>query len=512
MIRRRAAAISLVLVAGSLAACSAVAQSQRPAPETAAPQAQPPPGASPAPAAAPAQAQPAPAAAPARKPLAGQACIDCHEKVTPGVVSDWKLSRHAAMDVDCSTCHGAAHTTREDVAKARIPTPETCAECHEAQVAQFKKGKHALAWAAAKAMPTFHYQPVAIREGLKGCGGCHKLGLKSEKELKELSAVSGGFGVASCDACHTRHLFSKVEARQPEACQTCHMGFDHPQWEMYSGSKHGVRHELRGKKVIPEDSAAPTCQTCHMQGGNHEVRTAWGFLAVRLPMPPDDQWAADRATILQGLGVLDPKGNPTARLDVVKAADVARLDGDAFDAERSKMVATCNGCHSANFVKEQLAQAEGLIRDADHLMAEAIRTVAALYQDGLLAKPKGYAYDFPDLLTFHDAPTPIEQTLFVMFLEHRMRAFQGAFHANPDYANWYGWSEMRRDLVEIQAAAAEMRRTEKAKATTVKTKPAAAKTKATASKTKAAASKPKATAAKAKATAPKTKGAAKKAP
>ena len=58
-------------------------------------------------------------------------------------------------------------------------------------------------------------------------------------------------------------------------------------------------------------------------------------------------------------------------------------------------------------------------------MAEAIRIVAGLYKDGLLAKPSYYADDFPDLLAFHDAPTPVEQKLFVMFLEHRMRAFQG---------------------------------------------------------------------------------------
>ena len=69
-----------------------------------------------------------------------------------------------------------------------------------------------------------------------------------------------------------------------------------------------------------------------------------------------------------------------------------------------------------------------------------------------------YACAFPDLLTFHDAATPVEQTLFVMFLEHRMRAFQGAFHTNPDYAIWYGWSEMKRDLVEIRAEAESMRR------------------------------------------------------
>jgi hypothetical protein len=387
------------------------------------------------------------------------ACVTCHEKATPNIVADWKLSRHAAMDVGCDVCHGDAHRAADDFAKAKLPTPDTCAQCHDAQVTQFKKGKHAAAWAAVKAMPTFHYQPIAMREGLKGCGGCHKLGLKSEAEQRELAKASGGFGNASCDACHTRHLFSKAEARRPEACQTCHMGFDHPQWEMYSSSKHGVRNALRQQKVIPDTAAAPTCQTCHMQQGNHEVRTAWGFLAVRLPLPEDDaQWKADRITILQGLGVLDPKGKPTARLEAVKAADVARLTQEAFDAERKKTLATCGQCHSGRFTSEQLRQSDGLIRDADHLMAEGIRTVAALYQDGVLKQPKGYSAAFPDLLTFHDAPTPIEQTLFVMFLEHRMRAFQGAFHANPDYANWYGWSEMQRDLVEIKAEAERLRR------------------------------------------------------
>ena len=98
-----------------------------------------------------------------------------------------------------------------------------------------------------------------------------------------------------------------------------------------------------------------------------------------------------------------------------------------------------------------------MIKAADSLMAEAIRIVAGLYNDGLLAKPESYAYAFPDLLTFHDAPTAIEQTLFVMFLEHRMRTFQGTFHANPDYALWYGWSEMRRDLSEIKRGAEELR-------------------------------------------------------
>ncbi|NIM58023.1 MAG: cytochrome C [Candidatus Aminicenantes bacterium] len=387
-----------------------------------------------------------------------QECVKCHKDVTPNIVTDWQLSKHSQNEVDCSVCHGEAHKDSYDVAKVQIPTPETCAECHDEKVAQFKKGKHAFAWAAMKAMPTAHWQPMAMMEGMKGCGGCHKIGLKTKEEITELKKDGAGFGVASCDACHTRHIFSVKEAKQPQACQTCHMGFDHPQWEMYSGSKHGVRYLLKQNKTLPETVAAPTCQTCHMEKGNHAVRTAWGFLAVRLPMPEDEQWTADRVTILQGLGVLDPEGNPTARLDIVKAADLARLTQEDWQQERDKMLKTCNQCHSLNFAKNELDKGDQMIKEADYLMAEAIRIVAGLYKDGLLTKPENYSYPFPDLLTFHDAPTAIEQELFVMFLEHRMRTFQGTFHANPDYALWYGWSEMQRSLGVIKATAKEMRK------------------------------------------------------
>ena len=194
-----------------------------------------------------------------------------------------------------------------------------------------------------------------------------------------------------------------------------------------------------------------------MQGGNHAVKTGWGFLAVRLPMPEDKSWAADRATLLQALGVLSPDGKPTGRLDAVKAVDLVRLTQEDWQKERDNMVTACNQCHSANFAKGELEKGDKIIREADRLMAEAIRVVASLYRDGTLKKPKIYTYAFPDMLTFHDAPTVIEQKLFVMFLEHRMRTFQGTFHANPDYALWYGWSEMQRDLTEIKELAAEMR-------------------------------------------------------
>jgi len=309
-----------------------------------------------------------------------------------------------------------------------------------------------------KAMPTAHWQPMALMEGMKGCGGCHKIGLKSEKDLKELKEGGAGFGLASCDACHTRHTFSLKEARQPQACQTCHMGFDHPQWEMYSSSKHGVRYLLKQNGILPETTPAPTCQTCHMQEGNHEVRTAWGFLAVRLPLPEDKKWAEARTTILQALGVFDPEGRPTERLDIVKATDLARLTGEPWSIERVKMLKTCNQCHSLNFATGELEKSDQIIRETDLLLAEAIRIVAGLYKEGILQKPENYKQAFPDFLTFHDAPRTIEQRLWLMFMKHRMRAFQGAFHANPDYALWYGWSEMQQDLTEIKESAETLRR------------------------------------------------------
>jgi hypothetical protein len=392
-----------------------------------------------------------------KKEGAASACVKCHRAVSPGVVADWQASKHAANSVDCATCHGEEHRSPSNADKAAIPTPETCAGCHEERVEQFKRGKHAAAWVAMKAMPTAHAQPVALMDGMKGCGGCHKIGLKTAEETKALKEDGAGYGLASCDACHTRHTFSAAEARDPAACRTCHMGFDHPQWEMYDSSKHGVRHRLRKDGVLPPTSAAPACQTCHMPGGDHGVITSWGFLAVRLPMPEDRAWAADRATILQGLGVLDPAGKPTARLEVVKAGNVARLTEEDWKRPREAMVKACRECHSEGFARGELEKGDRMIREADRLMAEAIRAVAALYADGVLAKPAAWAHPFPDLLAFHDSPTPIEQKLWTMFLEHRMRAFQGTFHASPDYALWYGWSELVRDLTEIRAEAADLR-------------------------------------------------------
>ena len=52
------------------------------------------------------------------------------------------------------------------------------------------------------------------------------------------------------------------------------MGFDHPQWEMWSSSKHGTRTLVKELGDLPEGAVAPKCQTCHMPDGTHNNHTA----------------------------------------------------------------------------------------------------------------------------------------------------------------------------------------------------------------------------------------------
>ncbi len=238
---------------------------------------------------------------------------------------------------------------------------------------------------------------------------------------------------------------------------------------MWSSSKHGERWFALQNGDLPEGAVAPTCQHCHMRDGNHENHTAWGFLGVRLPLPEDKQWAGDRVTILEALGVLNPEtGEPTPILDAVKAVDMVRLDQESWQKERDKMINICSECHSRSYVKEQLAMGDSILQKADRLMADAIETVARLYKDGIIEKPVDYPANYPFLLTFmhtggaegnknFDRLSYIDQVLLQMFMKHRMRTYQAFFHVNPDYAYWYGYNMMLKDLGEIKELARAMR-------------------------------------------------------
>ena len=44
-------------------------------------------------------------------------CIDCHIKISPDQVQDWKVSKHSQYDVSCVDCQGNKHSTAEDYKK-----------------------------------------------------------------------------------------------------------------------------------------------------------------------------------------------------------------------------------------------------------------------------------------------------------------------------------------------------------------------------------------------------------
>jgi hydroxylamine dehydrogenase len=394
-------------------------------------------------------------------------CIMCHQDINPGLVKDWNSSKHSKIGVTCSVCHGTKHSGPHDANLAQLPDEHLCATCHKKQFDEFARGKHNFGWISMNALPIAHVEPDELIEGGKGCGGCHNMGIKTEAQRKEQRDKGYRYQNNSCDECHTRHSFSKKEALDPRACQQCHMGFDHPQWEMWSSAKHGSRWFAKDSGNLPEDAQAPKCQDCHLPNGTHENRTAWGFLGVRLPLPDDPQWKADRITILKALGVLNPEtGEPTARLEAVKAVDMVRLTEESWRTEREKMVKTCSKCHSEQYARKQLEMGDSIMQKADRLMAEAIEIVAGLYKDGIIKKPDNYSFAYPDFLYFMRTGggdmkklSYIDQVLLQMYIKHRMRAFQAFFHVNPDYAYWYGWEMMVKDLGEIKELAETMRAT-----------------------------------------------------
>ncbi|MCP3986266.1 MAG: cytochrome C [bacterium] len=429
-------------------------------------------------------------------------CIGCHINVTPGIVKEYLDSpmATASESVSCGECHGNDHKTKDDHAKATLPTSETCIECHEEEGAEFRKGKHELAWFAMKSQIAYHSIPSTLAgDGYRGCSGCHKLGRKglmgvqdgntgALKHDKGKEEAEYHYGNAQCDACHTRHSFRKQEAQDPRTCSNCHMGFDHPQWEMYTSAKHGIIWQIEGEQT--SGGRAPTCQKCHMPEGDHEVSTPWGFLGLRIPtkenvlalievapslekqlrslagalpsghydgVDDDPEWTLDRAAILQAAGILDADLQPTSRFTEIVVQGRAARGPAEFNRLRSAMKRTCNECHSSSYVGKHFDAADLLIKQTDQLFAKAIRTVQGLYADGILKKPEGWEYA-PDLLQYYHAKTKVEQELYLIMLEHRQRAFQGAFHASNDYAHWYGWAPLNTSVNEIMEEAERMRR------------------------------------------------------
>ena len=307
-------------------------------------------------------------------------CRTCHA----GAARDFDLSTKSAY-LSCTDCHGTEHNG-PDTGDPGIPTPQTCQECHADEVEHFNAGKHYYGWEAMEIVPTFSDMPGAVTD--KGCVVCHQVGQVWE---------DGSRG--RCDSCHSRHKFSAEEARKPEACGTCHAG-DHPHYEMWADSKHGMIYAMEG-----DTGRAPTCVTCH---GSHEVLTAWGFLGLREGDEDDAEWAEARAKVKQTLETMGP----------AQAPEVMRASYAEWESVREDMIDRCAECHAESYARRELEKGDALLREADLAQAKLIDLANTFYDEGLIDDP----------------------TRFNMYRDstaHRFSAYMGGFHNSPKHA----WDE-----------------------------------------------------------------------
>jgi hypothetical protein len=318
-----------------------------------------------------------------------ESCESCHT----GPASDFALSSKAAF-MSCTDCHGAEHTG-PDTGDPGVVTPMTCQKCHADQVSQFNDGKHYYGWEAMEVVPVFGSMPSAVTE--KGCVTCHRIG-----------AIWDDGSRGRCDLCHSRHLFSAEEAKKPEACGTCHTG-DHPHYEMWANSKHGMLYAMGNTE------RAPTCVTCH---DSHKVITAWGFLGLRPGDEDDPEWAEARAKVKQTLETMGP----------ARAPEVMRSTFEEWQSLREEMVARCTQCHAESWARRDLEKGDALLREADLAQAKVIDLANKLFGDGLID----------------------EQTRFGIYREsssHRFSTYMGGFHTSANYAWDHGYLELVQGIV-----------------------------------------------------------------
>ena len=344
-------------------------------------------------------------------------CVMCHTVQTPGIVAQWKKSKHASTEkgvVGCDKCHGNNHQ------QLHMPSWQHCGECHPEQKAGHRGGKigsHTYAFHVSTVEAT--WQIAKPEAEVTACATCHAI---AENR---------------CDGCHTRHDFSLAEARKPNNCGICHTGLDHYEYEMYRESYHGMIYEAEqntwdwSKPMKPENYKTPTCAFCHMKDGEHNAQKA--------------------CTINSHMGTaLVDRGAPQ------------------FKESRQNWINTCKGCHSPRFAADQLEAMDEAVKVSFAKWREAMKIVADLYNDGMLdPMPNDLAPDYAGHYTFSLLGgegrmfnvSDVERTSFEM-LVYITNAIYKAMAHGAMYGATYGKGAFLQDrwLVQIKGEASRLRR------------------------------------------------------
>ncbi len=83
-------------------------------------------------------------------PASSKACVECHQKSTPGIIDHWTGSTHAEKGVGCTDCHLAKEADIDGFNHygqliATIVTPMDCGRCHLTESREFAASHHSKA-------------------------------------------------------------------------------------------------------------------------------------------------------------------------------------------------------------------------------------------------------------------------------------------------------------------------------------------------------------------------------
>lgn len=406
-------------------------------------------------------------------------CAECHARLEPTIVRQFHGSAmgtpgtqnprvvYAQRQITCADCHGTDHDAIM-ASKGRVPETR-CAQCHPTEYLQaVADGGHSygpgpgdigINWDRNIGVPHYKQMPRKVME--MGCDVCHaqagatadSLWSDSMHQYIDTSSLPYRNG---CIACHTRHAFNLEEARKPEACHTCHMGPDHPNWEAYIASKHGSIYSARGAAwdwttPLPEATyETPTCAYCHMvYVDSAGTRTFSHNMSQK---------------IIWGMGVQAAGG---------QLEDITQQPANM--QKRDAMIRVCMTCHSEYRAREYLASADAHKLAGDALVVEARDILAGLYDDGLITPSHGQtaagllpgpsftAIQLPTEFAQHNPAglyfnvSSIEREYFDMFFFSNLKSYKGAFHMSPDYAWWYGYADVLGHLARIRDEADRLR-------------------------------------------------------
>ena len=83
-------------------------------------------------------------------PASSSKCVECHDKLSPGIIDHWEGSTHALKGVGCVECHQANEKDADaflhyGATIATVVTPRDCSHCHPKESKEFQHSHHAKA-------------------------------------------------------------------------------------------------------------------------------------------------------------------------------------------------------------------------------------------------------------------------------------------------------------------------------------------------------------------------------